>query len=147
MDAAGENNFARVGIAARKRPDFRPAFLVQPKLSMGGLDPPIQFSNRLKKLDGRLGAGHGEVYRIAFCRFSSTLSRKPSVVSHFCSGPTRSARSLVMSPSSTVATQTCSSVCANLSSCGLLSSLARWLRPRVQAKIEAMELVEVALPY
>ena len=35
-------------------------------------------------------------YAIAFLRFSSTLSRKPSVESHFCSGPTRSARSFVI---------------------------------------------------
>ena len=40
-------------------------------------------------------AGRGN-YAIAFFRFSSILSRKPVVESHFCSGPTRRARSLVM---------------------------------------------------
>jgi ABC-type ATPase involved in cell division len=34
-----------------------------------------------------------------------------------------------------------------LASSALSSSLARWARPRVQAKIEAMELVEVSLPF
>ena len=53
---------------------------------------------------------------IAFLRFSSTLSRKPSVESHRCSGPTRSARSLVIEPDSTVSTHTRSRVEANLAS-------------------------------
>jgi hypothetical protein len=34
-----------------------------------------------------------------------------------------------------------------LAKSGLLSSLARWARPRAQAKIDAMELVDVALPF
>ena len=84
---------------------------------------------------------------IAAVRFSETLSRKPSVVSHCCSGPTSRARSLVMKPASTVSTQTFSRVAANLASSALSSSLARWARPRVQAKIEAMELVEVDWPF
>src|SRR4029077_14248605 len=88
-----------------------------------------------------------EVYAIAFFRCSSTLSRNPSVESHFCSGPTRSARSFVMKPASTVSTQTFSRVEANLASASLSSSLARCARPRVQAKIEAIELVEVGLPF
>src|SRR5258706_10745029 len=93
-------------------------------------------------------AGHGErvgewCYAIALLRFSSILSRKPSVVSHFCCGPTSAARSLVMKPASTVSTHTFSSANANFASAALLSSLARWESPRVQAKIDAMELVEV----
>ena len=50
-----------------------------------------------------------------------------------------------MKPASTVSTQTFSSVAAKRASSALSSSLARWARPRVQAKIEAIELVEVAL--
>jgi hypothetical protein len=46
-----------------------------------------------------------------------------------------------MKPASTVATQTRSSVSAKRASSALSSSLARCARPRVQAKIEAMELV------
>ncbi len=84
---------------------------------------------------------------IAFFRFSSTLSRKPVVESHVWSGPTSNARSLVMKPASTVSMQTFSSVAANLASAALLSSLARCARPRVQAKIEAIELVEVSSPF
>jgi len=52
-----------------------------------------------------------------------------------------------MKPASTVSTQTFSSVVANFASAGLLSSLARWARPRVQANIDAIELVEVSLPF
>lgn len=83
---------------------------------------------------------------IAALRFSSTFSRKPSVVSHFWSGPTSSARSLVMKPLSTVSTTTFSSVVAKFISCVLSSSFARCFNPPVQAKIDAIELVEVALP-
>src|ERR1035438_7792823 len=79
------------------------------------------------------------VYAIAFFKFSSTLSRKPVVESHFWLGPISDARSFVIKPASTVSTQTFSSVPANFASAALLSSLARWLRPRVQAKIEAIE--------
>src|SRR5262249_32067101 len=77
----------------------------------------------------------GSDYTIAFFKFSSTLSRKPVVESHFWSAPTSRARSLVMKPDSTVPTVTCSKVVANFASSGLLSSLARWASPRVQAKI------------
>src|SRR5215213_5066810 len=84
---------------------------------------------------------------IALVRFSATLSRKPVVESQRWSAPTRSARSLVMKPASTVSTQTFSSVLANFASSSLLSSLARWASPCVQAKIEAIELVEVSLPF
>src|SRR5690606_33121480 len=58
---------------------------------------------------------------IAFFRFSSILSRKPLVVSHFWSGPTSSARSLVMWPDSTVSMQTFSRVAAKFAR-SLLSS-------------------------
>src|SRR6185312_9195876 len=88
----------------------------------------------------------GGDYAIALTRLSATLSRKPVVDSQRWSAPTSSARSLVMLPASTVSTQTFSSVAANFASASLLSSLARCDRPRVQAKIDAMELVEVSLP-
>jgi len=52
-----------------------------------------------------------------------------------------------MNPDSTVSTQTFSRVWANLSSSALPSSLARWESPRVQAKIEAMGLVDVLSPF
>jgi len=52
-----------------------------------------------------------------------------------------------MKPASTVSTTTVSRVSANLASSALSSSLARCLKPRVQAKIEAIELVEVASPF
>ena len=42
-----------------------------------------------------------------------------------------------MKPASIVSTQTASRLLANLESSGLLSSLARWERPRVHAKMEA----------
>src|ERR1043166_6422956 len=86
-------------------------------------------------------------YPIALCNFSSTLSRKPVVESHCWSAPTRSARSLVIEPASTVSMHTFSRVDANFASGGLSSSLARWESPRVQAKIEAIELVEVSWPF
>src|SRR5207302_997095 len=70
-----------------------------------------------------------------------------SITGALWSGPTSSARSLVMKPASTVSTQTFSSVPANLPRSALLSSLARCARPRVQAKIDAIELVEVSLPF
>ena len=52
-----------------------------------------------------------------------------------------------MKPASTVSTTTFSRVSANWSKAALPSNLARCLKPRVQAKIEAMELVEVASPF
>ena len=64
-------------------------------------------------------------FAIAACRLSLTLSMKPSVDSHFCSGPTSSARSLVMKPASTVLTQTFSKVEAKRANSALSSSLAR----------------------
>src|SRR5471032_660383 len=96
---------------------------------------------------GDMGMGPlGYLACIALVRFSDTLSRNPVVESHFWSAPTSKAKSLVIAPASTVSTQTFSSVEENFASSGLLSSLARWARPRVQAKIEAMELVEVSRP-
>ncbi|MNT79288.1 hypothetical protein D3C72_2186070 [compost metagenome] len=73
-------------------------------------------------------------------------SRKPRVDSQGWSGPTSRLRSLVILPSSIVSMVTFSRVAANLASASLLSSLARWARPRVQAKIEAVEFVDVSLP-
>src|SRR5690606_805484 len=92
----------------------------------------------------RAGGGQAD---IAFFRFSSILSRKPVVDSQGWSAPMRSARSLVIWPDSTVWMQTASSVSAKRFRSALLSSLARWARPRVQAKIEAIELVEVSSPF
>ena len=51
-----------------------------------------------------------------------------------------------MRPLSTVSTQTFSSAVANLASAALSSSAARCDRPRVQAKIDAIGLVDVSLP-
>src|SRR4051812_46091041 len=84
------------------------------------------------------------LYAITLVKFAEILSRNAVVESHFCSGPTRSARSLVMKPDSTVSMQTFSSVPENVASSELLSSLARCARPRDQAKTEAIELVEVS---
>jgi len=56
------------------------------------------------------------------------------------------ARSLVMWPASTVSMQTCSRVLQKSIRAWLLSSLPRCAKPRVQAKMEAMGLVEVGLP-
>src|SRR3546814_4493524 len=78
--------------------------------------------------------------------FSTIASQKPSVVNQFWSGPMSSSRSLVILPLSTVATQIFSRSSANLISAALPSSLPRCLRPPVQAKIDAIGLVEVALP-
>ena len=50
-----------------------------------------------------------------------------------------------MKPDSTVSTQTFSSVAENVASAALSSSLARCASPRVQAKIEAIGLVEVGV--
>jgi hypothetical protein len=44
---------------------------------------PGQQTLELATLDGPGKPGHDKCYCIAFLRFSSTLSRKPSVVSHF----------------------------------------------------------------
>ena len=53
---------------------------------------------------------------------------------------------LVILPSSMVATHACSSVCANLTNGSLPSSLPRCSNPRVHAKMEATGFVEVGLP-
>ncbi len=66
-------------------------------------------------------------YPIAVFKFSSTLSRKPVVVSHFCSGPISSARSLVMKPDSSVSTQS-------------LGDVRRRRTPRQSAAIAAFNL-------
>src|SRR5690606_4185647 len=79
-------------------------------------------------------------------RFSESVSRNSSVVCHACSGPTSSARSLVMLPPWTVSMTTCSRSLAKPVTSGVPSSLPRWARPRVQAKIEAIGFVEVGLP-
>src|SRR6185295_17367772 len=83
---------------------------------------------------------------IALSRLWTIASKNCSVVIHACSGPTRIARSLVICPPSTVSTHTRSSVSAKRTTSGVPSNLPRYLRPPVQAKIEAIGLVEVALP-
>src|SRR3981081_4693703 len=103
---------------------------------------------QLKGPRGGAWAGAWAAYAvIALVRFSATLSRKPVVDNQRWSAPTKSARSLVMKPASTVSTQTFSSVGANFASASLLSNWARCDSPRVQAKIDAIELVEVSLPF
>ena len=47
-----------------------------------------------------------------------------------------------MEPDSTVSTVTFSNVAENFASSALLSSLARWASPRVQAYIDAIEFVD-----
>src|SRR6185369_16285764 len=94
----------------------------------------------------RAGSLSGCCEAIAASRFSTIASKNCSVVIHACWGPTRSAKSLVILPDSTVSTQTRSSVSAKRTTSGVSSNLPRYLRPPVQAKIEAIGLVEVALP-
>ena len=79
-------------------------------------------------------------------RFSSSAARNSSVVRNGVPDPTSSARSLVIFPLSTVSMHTRSSVSANTVTSAVLSSLPRWARPRVQAKIDAIGFVEVGLP-
>src|SRR5206468_6562033 len=101
-------------------------------------------------LEPEVGVGRQRLLIVqasALFRLSATLSRNPVVDSQRCSAPTSNARSLVMKPDSTVSTQTFSSVLENFASSLLLSSLARCDRPWVHAKIEAIELVEVSLPF
>ena len=57
------------------------------------------------------------------------------------------AKSLVKNPASTVSIMTYSKVSHHFNNCGLLSSLALCIKPLVQAKILAIELVEVSLPF
>src|SRR6185369_16616967 len=83
---------------------------------------------------------------MAASRLWTMASKNCSVVIHACSGPTRIARSLVICPPSTVSTQTRSRVSAKRTTSGVLSNLPRYLRPPVQAKMDAIGLVEVALP-
>ena len=52
-----------------------------------------------------------------------------------------------MMPSLTVSIHAFSSASANLINSGVSSSFPRWISPRVQAKIEAMGLVDVSLPF
>jgi hypothetical protein len=71
---------------------------------------------------------------------------KSSVARKGWSGRIRIARSFVIFPDSTTSTQTFSRVSANLTTSGVPSMRPRNIGPRVQAKIEAMGLVEVGLP-
>lgn len=57
------------------------------------------------------------------------------------------AKSLVMDPDSIVSTHTSSRDEANLAKFSLLSSLARWAKPRVQAKTEAVENSNIYMDY
>ena len=58
-------------------------------------------------------------------RDSFSLSMNSVVVSQVCSGPIRSARSLVMNPASTVSTQTRSRVLAKVLTSGVPSNRPR----------------------
>src|SRR3954447_8099362 len=80
-------------------------------------------------------------------RFSSSAFMNSSVDSHGASLAMSSARSLVIWPPSTVSTQTCSSVSANCVTAGVPSRMPRCLRPPVQAKIDAIGLVDVFSPF
>lgn len=60
---------------------------------------------------------------------------------------TQMAKSFVIYPFSTASIVDCSSFSQKSLSSGRLSSLALWRRPLVQAKIEAIELVEVSFPF
>src|SRR5205823_2201277 len=66
-------------------------------------------------------------------RFSASVARNSSVVCHAWSGPTSSARSLVIAPLSTVVMTTSSRVEAKSMSAWLPSSTPRCCRPRVHA--------------
>src|SRR5690606_39256274 len=94
----------------------------------------------------RVREGPDQRSAIFFCRCSSSAARNSSVVSHCWSLPTSSARSLVILPLSTVSMTTFSRVSAKPTTSGVESSLPRCCKPRVQAKIEAIGLVEVGLP-
>src|SRR5579859_1489986 len=96
-------------------------------------------------------AGIPRYFPILALRFEARTSRKGSVGSQLSLGGSSSlcsdrARSLVIFPPSTVAMQTSSSAVAKRATSGVWSSFARWARPRVQAKIDAMGLVLVTLP-
>src|SRR5262249_20904902 len=80
-------------------------------------------------------------------RLASSVARKSSVFRNGWLGSIRIARSLVILPPSTVSTQTFSSASANFTTSGVLSNVPRYLSPWVQAKIEAIGLVEVGLPF
>ncbi len=98
---------------------------------------------------GRHGAGSHRYQALAIfsCRRRSIAERNSSVVNHFVSFEMSAARSLVMSPASTVSMHTCSRVLANSVTFGVPSSLPRCARPRVHAKIDAIGLVLVFFPF
>src|SRR5207302_10453998 len=77
---------------------------------------------------------------IARLRLLSSLSRNWLVVSQGWSARINVARSRVMSPPSTVSTQTRSKASANRTTSGVPSKVPRYFSPRVQAKIEAIGL-------
>ena len=77
---------------------------------------------------------------------ASTALKNSSVARKGWSGRINIARSFVILPDSTTSTQTFSNVSANLITSGVPSMRPRNISPRVQAKIEAMGLVEVGLP-
>jgi len=84
---------------------------------------------------------------VALVRFSATLSRKPVVDSQRWSALNQQCEILGHEAGFDGIDADLSSVAANFASASLLSSLARCDSPRVQAKIEAIELVEVSLPF
>ena len=86
-------------------------------------------------------------YFSSLSKVAPTLSIKAWVVKYFCSLPTRRAKSLVMSPASTVWTQAFSSVSAKAIKSSLPSNLPRYFKTLGPRKIEAIGLVEVSLPF
>ena len=82
---------------------------------------------------------------------SESLFINSSVVKYLSLGTsidpwTQMAKSLVINPLSTVSIITYSRVVLKLANYSLLSNLALYANPLVQAKIEAIGLVDVSLP-
>ena len=80
-------------------------------------------------------------------RFSSSAFMNSSVVSHGASARDEQREVLGHLAALDGVDETCSSVLANSVTAGVPSSLPRWARPRVQAKIDAIGLVEVFSPF
>src|SRR5690348_10921932 len=95
---------------------------------------------------GRNGRPAGHAQAIFCFKRASSRSRNGIVLRNGVVGLIKTARSLVISPASTASMHTFSSVSAKRTNSGVLSNVPRYHKPRVQAKIEAIGLVEVSLP-
>src|SRR5699024_6070433 len=112
-----------------------------------GPAPPGMHYSAYSDCDCSLAPGERtQPWLIRAARLVSNAARNSSVVWWLWSPSTNSARSLVILPLSTVSMTTCSSCCAKSTSSVLPSSLPRCSNPRVQAKMEAIGLVEVDSP-